>query len=786
MIEKGRIVRRETISLIDPKDVDEDTAREVLEFLNKAKDKEEIADFVEFEGRRDVGAKIAERILAKREEVKEFRSLEDVAEIPMIGPKRLADIIEAVEIRKVDIERLEFKSLLLKNPNYFGNIKGIAIEPVKPKQNDTRYEELRCVGYNPKFERLEAIVHIKKSYGYGSSICYNGTLEYVRFYIDWDNDGNWEDLGVASFRAYNIPGNKPLEYSVTLKLDTTKKKKICSIENLPRVRAILSWNQVPMENDPNYTPVWGNSKDARIQIDKRNLIITDILTLDKLEKINPALIPIIDINKPLEGKELEYDLTQLNELYKEKVSVSRFAFPMVHKMLYANIPIDKIKPDIIKPEIVDEIIKLQQNTRYEELTCLGYNRDQDELVATIKIKQPSGYSGNLCSKGSKEYVAFWADYGSGWEYVGSTSVDVYDFNIPVEGLDYAVHLPLNSIDKRQPCWQGARLVNVRAILSWNVVPNDPNYNPHWGNRKDTTIQLEPGISATGHLPVIQSVGGMPVANIDANGLANGTPVGGGCEAIDAPFGGVVKITGKIANPPDILGGGATQLQYRVYVSDAGITWEQLTNKFSIWYNDLVNGIWGANTKYEQKLDSEGWYRYIEDLTGNHQRHITENVLAIWHTSSNGKYKIKVEVRDPTTNTIYTSSVVDIMVNNKAPKSSITITSGGGPCADFKINDIIEGTYSAYDTDYFGRLTITVEPNLGGGQFIAPLPAASTITRTYPTVSTNGENGIWKLDTNGMPKCGYIVRIRVWDRTIVNNSSCNHYHSSDVVGLCLRE
>ncbi|GIU71368.1 MAG: hypothetical protein KatS3mg003_0847 [Candidatus Nitrosocaldaceae archaeon] len=784
------IHRKETISVIDPKDVDEETVNEIIEFLNKAESAEQIADFIELEENRDIGIKIAERILAKKKEVREFKSLEDVAEIPMIGPKRLADIIESFEIKKIEPERLEFKALLLKNPNYFGNVKDIAIEPVKPKQNDTRYEELTCIGYNPKFERLEAIVHIKRSYGYGSSICGNGTPEYVRFFIDWNNDGNWEDLGVVSFRAYNIPGRKPLEYDVTLKLDARKKP--CNIENLPRVKAILSWNVIPPANDPNYTPVWGNSKNANIQIDKRTLIITDIISTDKL-KINPKLIPIIDLNKPLETKELEYDILQLNELYKEKVSASRFLYPTIYKMIYAsNIEPDLPIKDIIKPEIVDDILKLQQNIRYEELTCIGYNRDQDELVAIIKIKLPSGYSGDLCSKGSKEYVAFWVDYGSGWQYVGTTSVNVYDFaTIPAEGLDYAVYLPLNSLDKRQSCEKGAKILKVRAILSWNVTPpNNPNYNPHWGNRKNTLIQLEPGISTTGHNPVIQSVGNMAVANISVNGLANGTPTGGGCEAKDSPFGGAIKITGKIANPPDTLGGGANPLQYKVYVSDDGINWEQLTNKFNLWYNDLINGSWGANTKYEQKLDSNGWYTYIEDLTGKHQRHVTENVLAIWQSNGKqGKYKIKIEVRDPNNPMIiYTSNVVDIMVNNKAPKASINITSGGGPCSDFKINDKIQGTYSAYNTEYFGQLTISVEPNLGGGKFDKPLPGSSntTITRTYPTVSTNGENGIWELDTTGMPKCGYIIRIRVWDRTIVNNSTCNNYSDSDVVGLCLRE
>ena len=37
----------------------------------------------------------------------------------------------------------------------------------------------------------------------------------------------------------------------------------------------------------------------------------------------------------------------------------------------------------------------------------------------------------------------------------------------------------------------------------------------------------------------------------------------------------------------------------------------------------------------------------------------------------------------------------------------------------------------------------------------------------------------------MPKCGYVVYLHVWDRTIRNSGFIGHYNSA-VVGLCLRE
>jgi hypothetical protein len=136
-----------------------------------------------------------------------------------------------------------------------------------------------------------------------------------------------------------------------------------------------------------------------------------------------------------------------------------------------------------------------------------------------------------------------------------------------------------------------------------------------------------------------------------------------------------------------------------------------------------------------------------------------------------------------------SSVVAIELDNKAPGAGINITSGGGACGDFTIGDIITGTYSASD-QHFGSLRLFVSPGLGGS-FTSPAPlppsvATMPLIRTYAGgVSTHGESGTWSLDTGGMPKCGYTVRLHVSDRTIVNSGYVGH-KTPAVVGLCLRE
>src|SRR5215470_10882825 len=165
----------------------------------------------------------------------------------------------AAKAHAVEVERARFRPLLLTNPNYFGNLKDSAFKPVKTILSNTTYEELKCVGFQPQLNRLEAVVWIKQAAGYSGDICHAGSPEYVRFFLSFDNGATWLDQGMASFTAYDIPGGvQPLEYAVTLTIAPFRRR--CQFENLPLVRAILSWNQPPV--DPNTPPVWGNVVDT--------------------------------------------------------------------------------------------------------------------------------------------------------------------------------------------------------------------------------------------------------------------------------------------------------------------------------------------------------------------------------------------------------------------------------------------------------------------------------------------------------------------------------------------
>jgi hypothetical protein len=103
------------------------------------------------------------------------------------------------------------------------------------------------------------------------------------------------------------------------------------------------------------------------------------------------------------------------------------------------------------------------------------------------------------------------------------------------------------------------------------------------------------------------------------------------------------------------------------------------------------------------------------------------------------------------------------------------------CGFFTPGLWIHGTYEAVDADgHFRRLSLAVDP-------AAPANGATVDppSRAYPTVSTNGEAGTWKLDTDGMDPCGYVIRLHTWDRTIANNSP-NGWHNTASVGFCLEQ
>jgi hypothetical protein len=52
-------------------------------------------------------------------------------------------------------------------------------------EGDTRYEEIKCIGFNPDLSSLTAIINVKHPYGYCGDLCKKGSYEHVAFW-EWD------------------------------------------------------------------------------------------------------------------------------------------------------------------------------------------------------------------------------------------------------------------------------------------------------------------------------------------------------------------------------------------------------------------------------------------------------------------------------------------------------------------------------------------------------------------------------------------------------------------------
>ena len=693
-------------------------------------------------------------------------------------------------------KRLQFLELLAGNPNYFGNLKGSALKPVVSIATDTVYEQLTCLGFNPNTNVLEAVVQVKQASGYSGSLCQNGSYEYVRFFVDYGS--GFEDAGLAAINVHDIPAKtdcakaseKPLSYAASVQL--TPKSNWCFFPVLPKVRAILSWNAVPPAGDPTYTPIWGNTLDAQIQIHPRPLLFSEVIaTLSEeaklvlppaeLEQVLKTPIPLPDPG-PL-------SIGQLAKLYAPQhaakgsagaaavlkaVPSHRFGFPHLSQALYAH----AADPQAVELSIANwkelgldwqsAIAKLNEvdaNVSYEQLECLGLEGAYglERLTATFVIKQPAGYGGGLCTAGSKEYVAFWADWDDtcDFTYLGTVGVQVHDIaGIPAGGLVYSAVLPVDLSHHRNPC-NTPKIARVRAVLSWATPPSttNPNALTYWGNLLDAHVQIQPGTVPNPLTPTISILGGIPTSMIDGTtGLTTSSAVFALTNtAADAlgracPFGGRVSIQGEA-----FVG-----YKYKLTVRNTGGGAPQVLT------TPLTLTRWDGTT-YTSSPDASFYYTYVDPIMN------IDSLLGEWDTSGDDLWEVTLEIADMADNPLL-GSIPDthlIQLDNTAPQATVDLDNNLD-CSQFNVGAVLNGHFVAYDLN-FGSFSMGTEP------FSGPISPSSGNTPTAPLPS-NGNS--WTLNTSSMKPCGYTIQLGVSDRSIVNSSPGSHNYTPAFAGFCL--
>jgi peptidoglycan hydrolase-like protein with peptidoglycan-binding domain len=710
--------------------------------------------------------------------VVKFQKSKKLKENGVAGMQTLEALGVKLKPAKFKETRESFKLLQLSNPNYFGNLIDSPFKPVETICCSTFYEEMVCLGYHPQRKQLEAVINVYQESGYGTDICGFGTPEFVRFYLSFDDGATWQDQGVTSFQVYNIPegtkGKKHLEYAASLAIEPPVPA--CWRDPLIKVRAILSWNDEPDPDTPDWTPVWGNTLENTILLETFRLLkFRDILE-ELGVKLPLKLEKIIDPDKMFPAKSKPLGVPELAKLYKDKkVPVHRFAYKELMAYSSGKIAgdlkyhvIDKLKPDLkINKDIIGQLKPIGDgDTSYEELTCVGLDPNHpDTLVGVIKVKKPSGYSGDPCDDGSLEYVTFWADFDDNGTFetcLGTATVQVYDIeDIPPEGIHYAVRLPVDLDPYRKPCKTGPVLVRVRAILSWNVpVPcANPNQVPRWGNREETLINIAPAmIKSPGKIAIL---GGIPVGHIhNVSGLTTADAIFATNNLPPDPHGRPSPFARRVT----VQGAPISGWSYKVEVSKDGAVWTPQVTDLKV--TDM-NG-----ETHDQIANGTTMRFHYKDFNDN-----VNGLLAQWNSSGNEKWYVRLTVYDGG-GIAQGSDTHVIQLHNSSPTASIDITTGTGNCGKFPSGITLEGKFVARG-DYLRGYSLYVHPNVNAAGVGVPDPKSGLVN----TAAAPGDD--WELDTTDMVPCGYTIHVGTRNRAIVNSQSVGLWaHGS--AGFCIEE
>ncbi len=187
------------------------------------------------------------------------------------SPQPALDLL-AFAFMPPELARKNLRSLLIENPNYFGSLSENSLRAVLHIEQDTTYECLSEVDFNPRLDSIGATIQIRQSKGYSRGKRPAKSQEFVRFYLSLDNGESWFDQGVCTLNVSDKAERTNTEHRVGLSLDAGDE--LLHFDGLPRLRAILSWNQIPPQDSPDWLPVWGNVLEWNSQSEGTRLVPT--------------------------------------------------------------------------------------------------------------------------------------------------------------------------------------------------------------------------------------------------------------------------------------------------------------------------------------------------------------------------------------------------------------------------------------------------------------------------------------------------------------------------------
>jgi hypothetical protein len=174
-------------------------------------------------------------------------------------------------------ELLLTRNVLLSQPHDERTMPWDVVRYAQRHSEVTHWEALLCAAFLPKADKLVAVVSRRQSEGYSGLLRQQGSLEYVRFFVDWDDDACHQSSGLCQFRVRDVEQIGPDQpvpacHLVSVPFEGKRYQDARTQGRLPKVRAILSWNQLPGP-DGDFRPVFGNRIDSQISVDSEHALL---------------------------------------------------------------------------------------------------------------------------------------------------------------------------------------------------------------------------------------------------------------------------------------------------------------------------------------------------------------------------------------------------------------------------------------------------------------------------------------------------------------------------------
>jgi hypothetical protein len=150
-------------------------------------------------------------------------------------------------------------SVIGRLPRELGIDYAAAIRRLDDATDRSAYEDLASVGLDSDARQLVAVLRTKKRAGYLGGLGEEGGLEHVAFWLD-RGDGVLRYEGTASARVHDVGASREglLCHAVGLPVDLSLRRG----PGRMRVRAVLSFRELPSASDPHALPRFGHHREA--------------------------------------------------------------------------------------------------------------------------------------------------------------------------------------------------------------------------------------------------------------------------------------------------------------------------------------------------------------------------------------------------------------------------------------------------------------------------------------------------------------------------------------------